>query len=137
MWLEDFDSAEWSDDHQCFLCTFGGTDAEKVIDEPPDPPIEHLGMVGHLERFSDKASDCSLNNDEMPGVEAVSARARAIVASARHEGRRRGEQKSREEEIDEAASSFGWRRVNRKGKVQDSMFTFGPASAEAGFPGRP
>ena len=95
-------------------------------------------FVGALEEF-DHRSECSLTEQDLSGISKIPQDGRALLASARHEARRRNEAPaSRHDEIEAtamAAEKYGWHVVGKRGK-KVSLFSFGPP-AKSGFTGPP
>ena len=87
----------------------------------------------------DHSSECSLTEQDLSGISKIPQEGRALLASARHEARRRNEAPAtRHDEVEATAitaEKYGWHVVGKGGK-KVSLFSFGPRGT-SGFVGPP
>ena len=117
-----------------------GTDANKVqgktLGFPVGSGFGHKGSA-FLMPFADNQSECSLTDGELSGIEDAESTPRRIIASARHEARRRGQICPRVVDIDSTSKMLGW---TKRPSAVNTLFRFGPESVpkskKVGFTGQ-
>ena len=160
MWLNEYAEAQWDNELECFICQveqnetlaepFGNL-GHTAQTQPVQGEIQHVEELGYpmasptahapgdFGCLEEHQSVCSLSESELSGVSKLPDKARGLLASARHEARRRGEAPAnRCDEVEDTARTaeqFGWHVVG-KGNKTANLFKFGQYP-NSGFGGPP